>query len=291
MTYFLGYTGKIKLSRRSQASFTTTVLNADVNVSLARVGFDGAIENLITGDKVIITTTDSRGLEFLPSTTWPDGGGSILKSVELYVNVNQAGGLRFFNSYINAVNNNRAQELPVQSFAGAGLLVQVTLFDPERRVLGDVVSYTFNTDREALDTTTMSDRFKKMYSAGLISGTGSMDCLFNAAESGEGETSLLMLQLINRADIGSEFTAYFQLVESVNAPGALDVYYEFNATVTKSGIEVSSDQVIKCAIDFVTTGEIRLVIGAPPADYLLKEDTDRMRLQQSLDYLLQELSD
>jgi len=289
MTYFLGYRGKIKLSRRSRASFRSSILPADVNTSLNRVGFDGSVENLLTGDKIILTTTDARGLDFLPSSTWPDGGGATLKEVEVYCNVNGLGGLRLFREFSDAVNNVRANELPLEAFAGAALSIDVTLFDPERRVLGDVTGFNFNTDREALDTTTMSDRFKKMYAAGLISGAGSIDCLFNPSFSGLGESSLLMLQLINRADIGSEFSCYLQLTE--NEVGAEDVYYEFGAMVTRSGIEVRADQAITCAIDFVTTGEIRLVIGEPPADYLLKEDDDRIRQQQNLDYLLTEVGD
>jgi hypothetical protein len=40
----------------------------------------------------------------------------------------------------------------------------------------------------------------------------------------------------------------------------------------------------------VTTGEIRLLIGEP-SGYILKEDTDRIRLQQNLDFLLTEVTD
>lgn len=158
------------------------------------------------------------------------------------------------------------------------------------RLLGDVRSYTFNTDREALDTTTMSDRFRKMYSAGLISGSGSIDCIFNTQNSGQVENSLLMLQLINRTDIGSEFRCALQLVEDDVYPGVRDVYYEFDAMVTRTGIEVATDNTINCAIDFVTTGEIRLLLGEP-SGYILKEDFDRLRLQQNLDFLLTEVTD
>lgn len=136
----------------------------------------------------------------------------------------------------------------------------------------------------------MSDRFKQMYSAGLISGSGSIDCLFNTENSGLTENSLLMLQLINRTDIGSEFACALQLVEDSTYTKSADIYYEFDAMVTRAGIEVRNDQAITCAIDFVTTGEIRLLIGEP-SGYVLKEDTDRLRLQQNLDFLLTEVTD
>jgi len=290
MTYFLGHYGKVKLRRKSSTSFTSSISPADINTTLNRFGFDGSLENLLTGDQIRIFTTDARGLDFLPSSTWPDGGGATLDEVVAYTNINAIGGIRLFNSFSAAVNNNRAEEYPLEAFAGADLPIEVMIFGSVERVLGDVTGFTFNTDREALDTTTMSDRFKRMFSAGLISGSGSIDCLFNSQNSGLVENSLLMLQLINRTDIGSEFSCYLQLTEDAIYPGAKDIYYEFDAMVTRTGIEVRPDQAINCAIDFVTTGEIRLLIGEP-SGYILKEDTDRLRLQQDLDFLLTEVTD
>ena len=60
--------------------------------------------------------------------------------------------------------------------------------------------------------------------------------------------------------------------------------------VTRAGVTVSSTDLITCRIDFVTTGEIRLLIGEP-VGYVLKEDDDRIELEQSIEYLLQEAED
>lgn len=290
MTYFLGQYGKIKLRRKAAGTFASSVLPADVNTILNRVGLEGSVENLLTGDQLVITTTDARGLDFLPSSTWPDGGGATLNQVVAYANVNAIGGVRFFNTFSAAINNDRSVEYPVETFTGDAIPLTVQIYGSVERVLGDVRSFSFNTDRESLETTTMSDRFKRMYSAGLISGSGSIDCIFNATNSGLVENSLLMLQLINRTEIGSEFDCYLQLTEDENYPGVQDIYYEFQAMVTRTGIEVATDQTINCAIDFVTTGEIKLLIGEP-SGYILKEDTDRIRLQQNLDFLLTEVTD
>jgi len=43
-------------------------------------------------------------------------------------------------------------------------------------------------------------------------------------------------------------------------------------------------------LDFVTTGEVRLVTGQP-SQYILKEDDDRIRAEHSLNFLLQEDTD
>ena len=290
MTYFLGHYGKIKLRRKSPGSFVSSILPADVNTTLNRFGLEGSIANLLTGDQLVISTSDPRGLDFLPASTWPDGSGTTQNQVVAYANVNAIGGVRLFETFSEAINNDRSSEYPLESFTGSGIAVDVQIYGSVERVLGDVTGYTFNTDREAMDATSMSDRFKQMYSAGLISGSGSIDCLFNVENSGLVENSLLMLQLINRTDIGSEFSCALQLIEDSVYTKSNDIYYEFNAMVTKAGIEVRSDQVINCVIDFVTTGEIRLLIGEP-SGYILKEDDDRIRLQQNLDFLLTEVTD
>lgn len=290
MTYFLGHYGKVKLRRKSAATFSSSVSPDDVNTILNRFGFDGSSENLLTGDQLRIFTDDPRGLDFLPSSTWPDGGGATLNEVVAYSNINAIGGIRLFNDFSNAINNNRTVEYPLEAFTGDPIDINVSVYGSVERVLGDVTGFTFNTDREALDTTTMSDRFKKMYSAGLISGSGSIDCIFNTTNSGLVENSLLMLQLINRTDIGSEFSCFLQLTEDEIYSNTSDVYYEFDAMITRTGVEVRPDQTINCAIDFVTTGEIKLLIGEP-SGYILKEDTDRLRLQQNLDFLMTEVTD
>lgn len=290
MTYFLGQYGKIKLRRKAVGTFTSEVSPADINTTLNRFGFDGSLDNLLSGDQVVISTTDARGLDFLPSSTWPDGAGATLNQVVAYISINAIGGIRLFNTFSDAINNDRAAEYPLEAFTGAAISIDVQIYGSVERILGDVTGYNFNTDRETLDTTTMSDRFKRMYSAGLISGAGSIDCLFSVSNSGLTENSLLMLQLINRTDIGSEFQCYLQITDSDVYATTPDIYYEFSATITRTGIEVRSDQAISCAIDFVTTGEIRLLIGEP-SGYILKEDTDRLRLQQNLDFLLTEVTD
>jgi len=48
--------------------------------------------------------------------------------------------------------------------------------------------------------------------------------------------------------------------------------------------------VIECTINFVSAGEIRLLVGRPTG-YVLQENDDKIRLEQNLDYLLQETED
>jgi hypothetical protein len=290
MTFFLGHHGKIKLSRKSRLSIETLIAPADINTTLNRFSFDEAGDNIYTGDQIVITTEDPRKLDFIQAASWADGDNVTQKEFVAFCNVNSIGGIRLFESFEAAINNDRAHEYALQEFTGGGLPTTIRLYGSNERLLGDVSGYNFSTDRESLDTTVMSDKFKSLYSAGVISGSGSIDCLFNTTNSGLSENSLLMLQLIMRTDIGSDFKCYLQLNESTAGDATPSVYYEFDAMVVKAGIEVRADQIITCAIDFVTTGEIRLVVGQP-SGYILKEDNDRIRLQSSLDFLLTEVTD
>jgi hypothetical protein len=294
MTYFVGRVGNVRLRRNNEVVLSALVKNADVTVALNRVGFEGATDNLLTGDKVTISTVDTRGLLFFTVSSWVDGEGVEQRSFSAFINVNAAGGLRFFPTFADAVNNNRAAEYQIKSFVGAPLLVQLVVRDISANVLGDVTGYTFNTDREGLDATTLNDKFKRMYSAGLISGSGKIDCLFNNLSSGVKETPLLMLQLIHRVDIGSEFDCLLSITDSENDPAlsaSNNIYYEITAMVTRSGLELSASDIISCSIDFVTTGEIKLLVGRP-SGYILKEDDDRIALNQdSLAFLLAEVED
>jgi hypothetical protein len=72
--------------------------------------------------------------------------------------------------------------------------------------------------------------------------------------------------------------------------GTNSVFYEVSALVTRSGVEVRSDSLVTCTIDFVTTGDIRLLVGTP-SGYVLQENDDRIVLDPSLDYLLTETED
>jgi hypothetical protein len=291
MTFFLGNQGNIKLRRGSQLQFGFLegfVDPDDVNTSLNRVGFDGSVDNLLTGDRIEIATTDPRKLLFFPATAWSDNlRGS---AITAYVNVNLAGGLRFFRTFADAVNNNRAAEIAVATFTGAPIPVKVTVSDVAFNILGCIESYEFSTDRESIDITTLNDKFKQKYSAGLISGSGRISCSFNYEQDGAQEPSLLVMQIIQRVDIGSECDLGLYLTDQVVDPNVETVFYSLTAAITRAGVQVRAGAAIECTIDFVTTGDIRLLLGRP-SDYILKEDQDRLNLEQSLDSLLTENSD
>ena len=291
MTFFLGNKGSVRLRRATSvliSSLSDSIDPADVNTSLNRLSFDGASSNLLTGDRVDITTTDQRGLICFAPATWTSTATE--NGLSAYVNVNAAGGLRFFRTFEDSVNNIRANEIQLASFSGTPIAIDYRVRDVSYNLLGNVLGYTLSTDRETIDTTVLNESFRNMYSAGLLSGSGTINCVFDYAGSGVKETPLLMLQLIQRLNLGSSFDCALYLTDKELSTTATSVFYQFDAMITKAGVETTAGEVITTSIDFVTTGEIRLLIGSID-EYILKEDNDRINLEQSIDFLLKETED
>lgn len=293
MTVFAGHNGVVRL-RRSTRNFQLSTLIGpdDINTSLNRFSFSGAEDEVLIGDFLTFATEDPRGLAFLPPSFWSWANTTVpLQKAGFYGNINPLGGIRAFRQFNDAVNNERANEVALSTFTGDPLPVSLSIEDTNFNTLGKVTGYTLNTEREAVETTTLSDKFKQQYSAGLISGSGSIDAVFGYDTIANQETPLLMLQLIQRVETGSSFEASLFLTTE-NAYGSdSDVWYQFEAVVTRAGVEVRSDGMVTCAIDFLTTGEVKLQVGIAPS-YILQEDQGKINLSEyTVDALLKEVED
>lgn len=279
--YFAGQDGCIKIRRDTSDFMETTISRDDLNTTLNRFGFDRSEYNIITGDRVDLETTDPRGIAWLPVDTF-------------YAHVSADGALRAYPSFEAAINNNRAQEYALSTFAGDPIEFIARVRDITFEPLGGVTAFTFNSDRAALDATTLGDAFTEQLGQGLISGVGSIDCWFDyhrqisCPTRGVGELPVLLLQILLRFDLGSAFSAYLQLAPKTATGQA--VYYEIEGVVTSAGTTVDVEGLIRCSINYVTTGEYRLLIGEP-SGYLLKEDDDKIQKDQDLDFLLMEPED
>ena len=162
MTFFLGNYGNVRLRRGTTSvlgSIQASILPDDISTSLNRIGIDNAVDNIFTGDRIDIETTDSRGLEFIPATNW--SSGTVQDTFSAYVNVNAAGGLRLFTTFESAVNNIRSDEIALQAFTGDPIPVSVRVRDVKFNILGNVTNYEFNTSREAIDITALQDKYKQ----------------------------------------------------------------------------------------------------------------------------------
>ena len=293
MTFYLGNYGNIRLRRGTDpvlGSISSVIEIDDVSTVLNRVGFESGYENLLTGDRVDLTTTDSRGLAFIPASNW--SVNQIQDTFSCFIHVNEVGGLRLYPIFEDAINNTRSNEIALQPFTGAALNIKLTIRDIKFNLLGMVSQFEFNASRDAIEVTTLSDKYKKQYDAGLLSGSGRIECAFNYASTGIEEAPLLLLQIIQRLDIGSAFDLALYLTDKAVDPSLQNLFYLLTAVPTNTGISLRSGEIITCTIDFVTTGETRLIFGVP-SDYLLKQDDDRIRTEETatIDFLLKEVTD
>jgi hypothetical protein len=290
MPYILGGNGFIKFKRGSSVSpLPATVDQANVNTILNRVGIDISTDDLITGDRINFETSDPNGLLFLTGAP---------KQATYFIQRNNidgksAGGLRLFNTFEAAVNNVRAQEISLVSNWGAvqSIDIKYSIQDLDYQTLGSVRSYTFTTERDAIDVTSLGDSFRRQYEAGLLSGTGTISCIFDYEGGNSTEASLVMLQILNRATVGSGFDAHLVLGESLGDNNDLSIYYEVTGVITKAGIDVSTDSVITCEIDFVTTGDIHFRLGPVGATLTTNAGLSIQRSTIDLTYLTLQASD
>jgi len=300
MTFFVGHTGAVRLRRGSleNTDLPISVTASDVNSTLNRLYFNGSEDNLITGDQLFVSTEDSRGLAFFSSSAWP-GSEQVQPFLRAYVNVNALGGVRFYDKFVDAVNNNRDNELALSTNFAGTIDATVVVRDSRYNTLGSITSYDINTDRGAIETTSLSDKFRQQHSAGLISGNGSIECLFNYQAIADEEVPLFLLQTIQRLDVGSELSMILSLTASQGETSSFsasenEVFYEVQAVITRAGVTVRSDALVACSIDFLTTGEFRVKIGVPN-EYILKEDFDLIETEENqetgLGFLLQEVVD
>lgn len=291
MTVLLGNSGNVLLRRANSVTWVTEVSQDDINLSLNRLGIENSVDNVLVGDRIRLETDDPRGLAFLPTTFWSSNQHE--KSAAPYVHINAAGGLRLFTTFAHALENNRAHEIQLVDFAGGPLIVNSTIRDTTYNSLGNVESYNFNSDRAAIDTTELGDNFRNMYDAGLLSGSGTLNCLFQhtryPVDQFDYELPVVMMQLIQRIDVGSSFSANLFITDKERG-GVQNAFYSINAVITRSGIDVRSGDITRVTLDFVTTDEFRLLIGDPLA-YLLKEDDFYIEKEKGLGFLLKEETD
>ena len=289
MAVLLGEIGKIELRRSSlEDPITATVKPSDVNANKNRFSFDFPLGLLITGDQIEIKTTDGSLLSFIDSDGWPSG--QVFKDGIFYIFVNEIGGINLYRTFDGAISGEISGRVSLV-VPNRDIPITIDVRNNNERILGQVSSYEINTQRESIDSTTLSDEFKREYS-GLISGSGRITCFFDyerrsndplirGESAGVVEMPIYLNQLLLRTKVGSEFWAKLTLVGIGNKPGGKpddfddEVWYEFYARVTNAGLSFLPGEPIESTIEFVTTGKIELRTKTV-SNYLLQEDADRI---------------
>lgn len=282
MSIYLGENGGIELKRDSlNIPIDATVEPDDVNVERRRFSFDFAAGALISGDQLVITARDNSTLTFIPGVADDD------REWEGFAHVDTVGGIRLYSNYTDAINGDVRNALQLIKNT-APELVTVKTTGAFFRCLAQVQNFELTDTRDTVDITSLGEEFRRNYANGLISGQGSMTCLWDYeytkcfdSYSGEVEFPHYLNQLVIRLRQGADFIGRFYLYRNGNTA----VWQESTCIVTNVALAVTPDQLIKTTVQFVTTGEIRLLTGTPP-EFLLQENAFRILKEDSAALLL-----
>jgi len=271
MTVYLGNAGNVELIRDSGDVIAGTISPANVNVSKGMFSFDFSFGAFVTGDFVEFSSAST--LSFVSGWAYTKGNW--------FVNVDQLGGLRLYNTYSDAIagtsNNRVALATP-----GAAVAVSCKILNSVPRILANIIRFELSTDREAVDTSSLGDEFRNQYST-LITGSGSIDCIFDYATAGQTEIAVYLHNLLLRQQFGSDFKANLYILtegqgQGVNASND-SVWYEIQGVMTNAAIQCTAGDIIESRFTFVTTGEIKLRVQTVTwADLLLNSAGDRLVL-------------
>ena len=274
MTVYLGNAGNIELTRDSGDVIEGTITPSNVVVSKGLFSFDFSSGTFVTGDFVEFRSTDNvTTLSFVSGWAYSKGNW--------FVNVDQLDGLRLYNTYSDAVAGELDNRVALAT-PGAAITVGCKILNSTPRVLGQIVKFELSTDREAVDTTGLGDEFRNQYST-LITGSGSIDCIFNYAAAGETEVAVYLHNLLLRQQFGSDFKANLYILTEGQAQGVNaandSIWYEISGVMTQAAISCTAGDIISSTFTFVTTGEIKLRVQTTTfADLILNSAGDRMQL-------------
>ena len=270
MSVYLGEQGQVEIQRTSSAPagrLASTLDPGDVDPAKSRFSFDFPASALISGDHIEIGTQDGSVLELVAGHLEPDG--------YWYCHVDNAGGIRLYRTFEDAVNGEASKALPLVAPSAAQAIFVRTL-DETYNCVAQMRSWQITTNREAVDLTVLGNEYRDNYANGLISGQGSLSCLWeyhrldcDKETKGTVELGHYFAQLVLRLRQGSLFKGRFYLHRS---DARKDVWYEADCVVTSVGFNFAPSTVVETTVEFVTTGEVKLLVGDLPG-HLLQENT------------------
>jgi hypothetical protein len=277
MSVYLGTFGKVELRRQSdESSLISTINAASVNVAAKRFSLGFEQGQLVTGDQIRIKSTNNSNLDFINSYASP--------SAKKFIYVDDLGGIRLYNTFAHAVNGELANAVALAAPSNP-LPVSIIVQNTVDRILAQVNGFELNTERETVDTTTLSDEFRSRIST-LMSGSGRMSCFWEYTGDTEKEIPNYLMQLILRTKIGSKFHARFYIKpESYNPSGVTsrnddELWYDFDGVITACAVQFAPGEPVQITADFITTGAIQLKMNLEVPDKIKQESGDNLNLDQ-----------
>ena len=273
MSIYLGTSGRIELLRQFDGTDLTSIVNtSDVSVSRKRLSFDFQKGQLTTGDQIEITSTNGAALSFI--------SGYSKTSTKRFINVDGIGGIRLYNSFADAINGTTTDAIAL-AVPGSNIPIRVEVQNSDFKTLAQVSSFELNTQRETVDTTTLSEEFRSQLST-LMSGSGSMSCFWEYTGNVIDELPQYLLHLLLRTKVGSHFRARFYLKTALDPSrqGNDEIWYEFEGVLTACALQFTPTEAVEITANFITTGAIDLKTVLTPTVALVQEDSDDLRLDQ-----------
>ena len=280
MSVYLGTHGEVVLQRQFDGSDLRSTINpSDVNATQKRFSFDFEHGQLLSGDQIEITSTDGTALDFIDSYT--------KTSVKKFIHVDELDGIRLYDSFANAVNGGTANATALATPAN-DLPIRVKVENAEYKVLTQVNGFELNTERETVDTTTLSDEFRSRIST-LMSGSGRMSCFWEYTGDTANELPNYLVELSLRTRVGSQFKARFYLKRTDHNPSGAaatendEIFYEFTGVLTSCAVQFAPNNTVQIEADFITTGLIQLRMDLEAVSQMLQENDSELLLEQGTD--------
>ena len=296
MGVYLGNIGNVELTRKAIEGDLESLVNpSDVNASRDRFSFDFDEGCLISGDFIEITTTDGTTLDFIASSGWSDN--TVYSSGNWFIYIDELGGIRLYDNFDDSLEGSTAGLVPLVAI-NRDIPITVTVRDRGGRLLACVTDYELNTNRETVDITALSDRYRQQYSS-LITGSGRITAQWDYVNEAGSEPIHYLMQLVLRTEIGSglHIKLYIKSQNTDAAGGSFaasqfndSLWWEFDALITNSATSFAPGDIILSTIDFVATGPIKLRSRTTIPSRLLQEAGDPILLEQG-GYLLLEGED
>ena len=282
MSIYLGREGYVQLTRIAETDeYVRGVLTPnDVNVSERRFSFNFSTSAFITGDRIELGTQDLSNLVLIQNHSFPDA--------LVYVNVDDAGGIRLFDTFEQAVNGDINDALPLERDTG-NQNIRARTRDPGFNFISQVYKYEITTSRDSVDVTALGKSFRENYSNGLISGQGSLSCFWEYKNTlgddkvgGKDEVPNYMAKLLLRLKQGSVFRGRFVIFDDKRGH---KIFYEMRCVVTNVAIQAGTrEEIIETEINFVTSGPISLKVSQDFGSLLL-EDSSKLLAEDSTQIL------
>ena len=284
MSVYMGEQGLISLQRTAVgtgANALATVLEpSDVTVADKRFSADFPPSALINGDRIEIATQDNSNLQLVDGHDFPDGNW--------FCHIDKAGGIRLYDTFADAVAGAKGPALALIAPAESQP-IYIRNRDETFNCVAKTTEWSLTTQREAVDISVLGQSFRDQYANGLISGQGETTAFweyrYGRCDSDTDlteELSNYYAQLLLRLEQGALFKGRFFIYACSPA-----VWYEADCVVTSVGFAFQPGQPIRTSVQFLTSGEVKLIVGEPERylrqedlDLILQENDGRIRLEE-----------